>query len=391
MNLDFSPEERLFRAEVRNWLHDNIPSAKRPGTGWAMREFDLAWQRTQYDGGWAGIAWPAEYGGRGLSLVEQMIWYEEYARADAPTSMGTTFVGNSHAGPTLINRASAEHKAFHLPRILKGEVAWCQGFSEPGAGSDLASLRTRAVIDGDHLVVNGQKIWTSYADTADYQELLVRTDPDSAKHRGISWVICDMKSPGITIRPIMSISGEAHFCEVFYDDVRIPLRNVVGEVNDGWSVAMATLSFERGTAFMADQVAGARRLERLIELAKTVKGPDGRRAAIEDEHHGRQLAMLRAELTALHSMTLAIVSRNLRQSSPGAEGSMVKLYFTEVEQRMQQLAMDILGNAGLQHSDDATSWSHHYLHSYASTIGGGTSEIQRNIIGERVLGLPRSK
>src|SRR5690606_33207873 len=195
MDLDFTREQREFREEVRIWLEENKPREERPHDSAARREYDLAWQRTQYEGGWAGISWPTEYGGRGLSLLEQLIWYEEYGRAGLP-GMDATFVGLNHAGPTLIARASAAQKNQHLPRILRGEAIWCQGFSEPGAGSDLASLSTRAVVDGDELVVTGQKIWTSFAHLADWQELLVRTDSSGRKHHGITWVICDIRSPG---------------------------------------------------------------------------------------------------------------------------------------------------------------------------------------------------
>src|SRR5437016_1189352 len=192
-----------------------------------MREFDLAWQQTQWKGGWAGISWPKEYGGRGASLIQQLIWFEEYGRPGLP-GFDACFVGLNHAGPTLMARATEEQKGFHLPKILRGDVVWCQGFSEPGAGSDLASLQTRAEVDGDELVVTGQKIWTSFADVADWQELLVRTDRHVPKHRGITWVICDIHTPGIEVRPIETMDHDHEFCEVFYDEVRVPLANVVG-------------------------------------------------------------------------------------------------------------------------------------------------------------------
>ena len=253
MQIAFSAEDRQFRERARDWLHEHVPRGDRPYDGPEKRAFDLAWQRTQYEGGWAGIAWPREYGGVGLSLIQQLIWLEEYALANAPPS-GSCFVGLSHAGPTLIQKGSEAHKAAHLGPILRGEVVWSQGFSEPNAGSDLASLRTRAEPDGDHLVINGQKIWTSHGNYADFQELLVRTDPAAPKHKGISWLICDMKTPGIEVRPIKTMSGVFHFAEVFYTDVRVPLTNVVGALNDGWNVAQSTLSFERGTAFIPAQM-----------------------------------------------------------------------------------------------------------------------------------------
>lgn len=383
MDLSFSPEEELFRREAREWLNANKPKEKRPRDGAEMRAFDSAWQRKQHEGGWAGIAWPQAYGGRGLSLVQQLIWHEEYARAGAPW-VGCMFVGLNHGGPTLIARANEEQKAFHLSRIITGEAIWCQGFSEPGAGSDLAGLQTSAVIDGDHLVVNGSKIWTSFAQVADYQELLMRTNRDVPKHKGLTWAICDMTSPGIEIRPIETLAGHRHFCQVFYTDVRIPLTNVVGQIDDGWSVAMSTLGFERGTAFMAEQVEMAESLEELIDYARDNMGPDGR-ALIANEDIAHRLATLRAEVTALRSMTYMTVSRILAGNTPGSEGSVVRLFFAEALRRMRRLALDIVGGDSIE----LDHWSDLYLEGFRYTIAAGTSEIQRNIVGERILGLPR--
>ncbi len=390
MDLEITPEERRFREEVRTWLGENVPKDSRPETEVEARPFDLEWQRAQFKGGWAGVSWPKEYGGRGLSLIQQMIWHEEYARADAPY-IGCCFVGVNHAGPTLITRATEEQKRFHLPRILKGEVVWCQGFSEPGAGSDLASLGCRAEIDGDHLVVNGQKIWTSFADVSDYQELLVRTSSEGKKQAGITWIIGDMHLPGIEIRPIRTFDGGAEFCEVFYKDVRIPIKNIVGQIDDGWSVAMSTLGFERGTAFMARQVSIARSLEKLIEEAKQRPSPTGRGTAFDNEEFRYRLAKLRTEVTAMRAMTLMSISRAGRSPVPGPEGSLLKIFLGDLEPRLRRLAMEILGHDGLVMGETASDWPNAYLRSYASTIGGGTSEIQRNIVGERVLGLPKDR
>ncbi|OBH11749.1 acyl-CoA dehydrogenase family protein [Mycobacterium sp. E1747] len=390
MDLKWSRTEMDFRDEVRTWLRANVPRQPRPHSIEECREYDLEWQRCQYDDGWAGISWPTDYGGRGLGLVEQMIWYEEYARAGAPPS-GTSFVGLNHAGPTLIARANAEQQRMHLQKILAGEVIWCQGFSEPEAGSDLASLRTRAVIDGDDLVVNGQKIWTSYANVADYQELLVRSDPDAPKHAGISWLICDMRLPGIEIRPITTMHGEQHFCQVFYDDVRIPLTNVVGELNDGWSVAMSTLSFERGTAFMADQIELAHQVERIIEMAQRLRGPGGRAQAIADDEIRRRLATVRAEVAALRAMTYMNVSRIARQKNPGPEGSQIRFYYSQVLRRVYEVAMDVLGHRCTVDDGEGHAAIFGYLNSFRASIAAGTKDIQRNIIGERILGLPRSR
>jgi len=387
MNLDFSPAEKRFREEVRGWLAENVPHEHRPADGAEMRDFDLAWQRRQYEAGWAGIAWPTEYGGRGLSTIQQLIWYEEYARAGAPY-VGVNFVGLLHGGPTLIANGDETQKNDHLARILKGDEVWCQGFSEPGAGSDLASLRTRAVIEGDELVINGQKIWTSFAQWADYQELLVRTDPEAPKHKGISWVICDMKTPGVRVRPIKTMAGNYEYCEVFYDDVHVPLANIVGGINNGWRVAMSTLSFERGTGFMAEQVALATELEALITLAGERTDVRGRKMIADDEI-ARKLAMLRAEVAALQSMTYAGISLNERRGTPGAEASILRLYHGLLTQRLYKLSLSVLGADALERSDPESGWTGPYLYSFSRTIGGGTAEIQRNIIAERVLGLPR--
>jgi alkylation response protein AidB-like acyl-CoA dehydrogenase len=384
MNLDFTPEDRRFREEVRDWLHDNVPKEKEPEEGAALREYDLAWQRRQYEGGWAGISWPKEYGGRGLSTIEQLIWYEEGAKANVPTA-GCTFVGLYHGGPTLIVNGSEDQKSFHLPKILKGEAAWCQGFSEPGAGSDLASLSTRAVIDGEELVVTGSKIWTSMAHLADYQELLVRTDPESRRHGGITWVICDMKSPGITIRPIRYVTGEHHFNQVFYDEVRIPISNVVGQINQGWKVAMSTLSFERGTAFTATQIALVKSVDDLIERAKTKTGADGKPAFADDEI-GHRLAKLRAECMALRALTYVSVARNMRREQPGPDGSILKMMVGRLGQEAARIRLAMAGPDAILLNDA----SHGYFRSFASTVAGGSDEIQHNIVAERMLGLPKA-
>jgi len=391
VDIRFSAAEEAFRADARAWLEANVPRGPRPA-GVDLRErrdYDLAWQRRMFEGGWAGVSWPREFGGRGASLMEQVIWYEEYARAGAP-EITTTFVGLNHAGPTLIACGSEEQKAYHLPRILRGDVVWCQGFSEPNAGSDLASLQTRAVFDGAELVVSGQKIWTSFGNVAEFQELRVRTDPEAPRHRGISWVICAMDSPGIDIRPITTLTGDQHFCEVFYDEVRIPLRNVVGQLHDGWRVAMATLGFERGTAFLSEQIRLARRLEDLAALARSVPGPRAGRA-IDDDEIGRRLALARAEVAALRAMTYRSVSLAVRTGVPGAEASIIRLFFSELVQRIDLLALDILGPAAVERCEGspAARWADSYLAGLSQTIGGGTKDIQRNIIGDRVLGLPR--
>jgi alkylation response protein AidB-like acyl-CoA dehydrogenase len=383
MNLDLTPLERAFRDEVATWLQDNVPRDPQPYDGLEMRDFDLAWQRCQYDGGWAGIAWPQAYGGRGLSAVEQLIWFEESALAGAPEARAT-FVGLNHGGPTLIANATEAQKAFHLPKILRGEVVWCQGFSEPEAGSDLANLSTRAEIDGDELVVSGSKLWTSYAHLADYQELLVRTDPNSRKHGGITWVICDMRSPGITVRPVPFVTGEHHFNQVFYDNVRIPIGNVVGEMDHGWAVAMSTLSFERGTAFTQFQVILAKAVDGLIDRARTRTGPGGR-AEFADSDIGRRLIVLRAETAALRAMTYLAVARNQRRPAPGPDGSMLKILLGRLGQQAERIGVELLGPDVVVLGDATLD----YLRGFQDTVAGGTDEIQHNIVAQRVLNLPR--
>ncbi|MBM4269172.1 MAG: acyl-CoA dehydrogenase [Deltaproteobacteria bacterium] len=398
MDIRFTPAEERFRAEARAWIEANKPTDLPDSRDLAVRrDFDVAWQRKLHDAGWAGISWPKEYGGRGATLIEQLIWFEEFARADAPEP-ATLFVGLNHGGPTLIACGTDEQKAEHLPRILRGDTVWCQGFSEPNAGSDLAGLQTRAVFDGDDLVVTGQKIWTSFANIAEWQELLVRTDPEAPKHKGITWVICPMDAKGIEIRPIRTMSGHDEFCEVFYDEVRIPRRNVVGRINDGWRVAMSTLSFERGTAFLAHQVRLCRMVEDLASLARVTPLATG--AALDDVEIARRIARLRAEVEALRSMTYRSVSKTARTGVPSAEASIIRLFFSELQQRVAALATEILGvdlldldPAGSRGRSDADpvrgEWAWRFLAAFSSTIAAGSKDIQRNIIGERVLGLPR--
>jgi alkylation response protein AidB-like acyl-CoA dehydrogenase len=315
-------------------------------------------------------------GGRGASVLEQIIWFEEYVRAGAPSPLDPTFVAINHAGPTLIACGTEEQKAFHLPKIVNGEVIWCQGFSEPGAGSDLAGLKTRGVIDGDDLVIEGQKIWCSFADIADYQELLVRTDPTAKTSAALTWVICPMNAPGITVRPIRTMAGVLKFCEVFYDGVRIPLSNVVGSVNKGWATAMSTLAFERGTSSLALLLALLRKVEWLLTVCPRDR-PQLR----------ARIAQLRAEGAAVRAMTYRL-ALDSAESTPDSSGSLVRVGFAEYAQRVNAAAIDLLGIdapevVGLH------GLGHDYLDAFSETIAGGTSEIQRNIIAERVLGLPK--
>jgi alkylation response protein AidB-like acyl-CoA dehydrogenase len=365
-----------FRQEARSWLAANVPAGPPPEDGPESRDFVLAWQRRQAEGGWAGIAWPKELGGRGLSVLEQIVWFEEYARAGAPTPLNASFVGLNHAGPTLYACGTDQQKADHLPKILNGEVIWCQGFSEPGSGSDLASLKTRGEVDGDTLVINGQKTWSSFADIADVQELLIRTAPVAKTSQALSWVICPMDAPGITVRPIRTMAGVLKYCEVFYDDVRIPLANVVGGLNNGWATAMSTLSFERGTAALALLIGVTLKVEQL--LADCPADRPQMRA---------RLARLRAEGASIRAMNYRF-ALDSEQSVPDATGSMIRVAFAEFSQRVSAAAIDLYGLDGAE-TVGAHGWAHDYLDAFSETIAGGTAEIQRNIIAERVLGLPK--
>ena len=389
MDLKYTREDELFRQEAREWLSANASKEAPPPEhdSLAYRAHALAWQRRQYEGGWAGLAWPKEYGGRGLSAIHQLIWQEELYRANPYAGDGhdLLFVTISHAAPTIIQRGTEEQKAFHLPKMLKGEVVWCQGFSEPNNGSDLAGLGCRAEVEGDELVVNGSKIWTSNAHIADWQELLVRTDTAVPKHKGISWVICDMRSAGIELRPINIMTGphHHHFNQVFYDNVRIPLANVVGGLNNGWDVAMTTLGFERSTAGISRQLVLSTAVERLMAMARRRFG----HKLFDNDELGIRLAHLRAEVTAVRAMALMAISRSATRA-PGSESSLARAFTAELHQRVMGLAVEIIGPEAMELREE-DRWLHQYLRSYSNTLAAGTSEIQRNIIGERVLGLPR--
>jgi alkylation response protein AidB-like acyl-CoA dehydrogenase len=389
--------ERRLREEAREWLHANRPTDKRPSEGAeadpqvfaAQKAYDLAWQRTMYDGGWAGVSWPTEYGGRGLSAAEQLVWYEEYAAAGAPSwGNNATWLGLNHAGPTLMHMGDEAQKRFHLPKILAGESAWCQGFSEPNAGSDLASLRTRGEVDGDHLVINGQKIWTSFAHLADYQECLVRTGSPDSRHRGITWIICDMHAPGVEIRPIRALNGKYHNCEVFYDNVRIPLSSIVGELNEGWKTAMATLKFERGSAIFSSICELEAQLEQLVAFVRDRPRAAERAASEGDMSLAERVGFLRAQMQALRALIHMFNAADEENVELGAEGGILFLPFSELYQQIYRCSLDAFAPQGLsRHAADP--WVEHYLSSFQTSIAGGTSEIQRNVIGERLLGLPR--
>jgi alkylation response protein AidB-like acyl-CoA dehydrogenase len=311
-----------------------------------------------------------------LSVLEQIVWFEEYARAGAPSPLNASFVGLNHAGPTLIACGSPEQKAYHLPKILAGEVIWCQGFSEPGSGSDLASLRTRGRVEGDELIIDGQKIWSSFADIADWQELLIRTDATARTSSALSWVICPMSTPGITVRPIRTMAGPRKYCEVFYDSVRVPLSNVVGGLHNGWLTAMSTLSFERGTAALALLIGLTLKVEKLLADCPGDR-PEMR----------LRLARLRAEGASIRATTYRF-ALNSENSVPDSGGSIIRLAFAEFAQRVTAAAIDLYG-IDAPEVVGMHGWGHDYLDTFSETIAGGTAEIQRNIIAERVLGLPK--
>jgi alkylation response protein AidB-like acyl-CoA dehydrogenase len=391
-----TPEEAEFRAELRAWLADVLPTLPPPppAEDWpAKRAYDTGWQRRLYDAGYAGVAWPAEYGGRGLSPSLELVYLEETEAARAPY-VGCNFVGTLHAGPTIIAEGRPEQQAAHLPGILRGDHVWCQGFSEPEAGSDLASLRTRAVRDGDEYVVTGQKIWTSHAHVADYCELLVRTDPDVPKHTGISWLIMPMDSRGIDIRPMRTLTGVSEFAEMFLDEVRIPVANLVGEEGDGWRVAMVTFSFERGTAFVSELLGSMQLVADLATIARKVERRSGG-TAWADESIRRELATVAAELDALYALTRRNVTRAARPGGAGHGGSVSKLAYHGTRERMGEVALRLLDRAGLALDDpmDLSSLDHveETLYALSLSIAAGTAQIQRNIIGERALGLPKER
>ena len=395
MDLRDTPEQARFREAIRGWLRENLPpgwgtpACPEPATAAERVAFGRQWQRKLFDGGWAGLTWPRAFGGRGASVIESMIYGQEYARARGPNLIQLA-VGTALVGPTLIHHGTDAQKERFLAPILKGEEVWCQGFSEPGAGSDLAGLRTRAERDGDELVVTGQKIWTSFAQHAQWCILVVRSEPGSQRHRGLSFLLVPMDSPGISIRPLVEMTGEAWFNEVFFDGVRVPVSNVVGELHRGWDVVMTTLNVERGSASAHEGLHV--QFERLLALARDT--PRGEGCAADDPVIRQKLAAFASELMILKMTGYRNATRLEHQGEPGPEGSILKLFWSELDQRIKDTAVEILGAAGLVPPGDAAApdagfWQHELLWSRAATIYAGTSEIQRNIVAQRALGLPR--
>ena len=394
MDLNLSPEEIKFRDELRSWLAANAPKdwdERREESLESRFDYLKKWQRKLYEGGWAGISWPKEYGGRGAGLMQQVIFWQEMALAQAPPLANV--LGLGIIGPTIIHFGTEEQKKRYLAKILSAEEIWCQGFSEPDAGSDLANVRCEATLDGDHYIVNGQKVWNSYGWAADWCELVVRTDPNVPKHKGLTVLLVDMKSHGVDVRPLRQMTGETEFNELFFHDVRVPVANVVGKVNEGWSVAMGTLMHERGTFGAGLQITYKRNMERLIDLARTTER-NGRPAA-EDPIIRQKLAQCYAEIEIMRCNQMRAFSRISATGVPGPEGSIQKIFWSELNQRFQQIAQELLGpygqlEAGDDHATDNGMWAYGYLRSRGNTIEAGTSEIQRNIIGHFVLGLPKS-
>jgi alkylation response protein AidB-like acyl-CoA dehydrogenase len=381
VDLRDNPDEAAFRAELRAWLDANLPDEKRGGRGGAQRfddPFGREWSRMLYDAGYAGLTWPKEYGGADAPYSFQAIFYEETARAHAPGHIGV--IGLSMAGPTIIAHGTDEQKGAHLSKILSAEEIWCQGFSEPDAGSDLAAARTRAERRGDTYVVNGQKVWSSFAHIADYCILVTQSDPDAPRYRNLTYLIVDMHAPGVEVRPLRQITGEAEFNEIFFDDVEVPVSKRLGEEGEGWQVAMTTLLHERGTLGFALTAALEAGVDRLLDVAREhVNGDAGARERVATEW---------IELQALRYTNYRSLGAYQRTGVPGPEGSAIKLRWSEQNQRLTKLGRELLGADGIL--DDGW-WHHQQLRSRGNTIEAGTSEVLRNIVAERVLRLPRSR
>ncbi|HMH51366.1 MAG TPA: acyl-CoA dehydrogenase family protein [Candidatus Acidoferrum sp.] len=397
MDFTLTPEQEAFREEVRAWLKTNIPrdwearamgsaDVPRPEAYDAMR----VWQRKLYDAGFIGLTWPKEYGGRSLTFLEEMVLHEEMALAKAPPILNILGVGM--AGPTIVAYGTEEQKKRYPAKILSCEEIWCQGYSEPNAGSDLASLQTRAVKDGEYWVINGQKVWTSLAHIADFMMLLARTDPEAPRHKGITYFLLDMKLPGVTVKPLKQLTGDSEFNEVFFDNVRVHESQVLGGVNNGWTVGLTTLMYERLALGFGLQVRLRIALDSLIELAR--KMDKHGRSVVKDPLMRQKIAQLWIDTECLKYMGARAITKLLKGEMPGPEASAGKMGWVETHQKIQELAMEIEGPYSqiLRGSDwavDGGLWQYTFLRSRANSIEGGTTEIQKNIIGERVLGLPK--
>ena len=384
MDLSFTAEQETFRERARSWLADNLPPERLPSVGTREGfEAHRGWERALFEAGYAGLHWPRDVGGQGADVVTQAIFEEEYFLASAPERI--TVVGQKLMGPTLLAYGTEDQKRRWLPGILSAEHVWSQGFSEPDAGSDLAGLRTRAELDGDRWVVNGQKIWTSYGAFADWIFALVRTDPAASRHAGITFLAIDMSTPGIEARPIVQLDGHAGFAEVFFTDVRVPADQVIGAVNDGWNVAMTTLAFERD----APAKPAARYLRDVDELATIARAHTDMDSRVLDVLGG-----LYARAFAYRAHTMRTLSRLAQGETLGADASATKVLWSELERDIYEAGVDLLGHtspvlASVEGVSDAREWHSRYWFARAATIYAGTSEVQRNVIAERVLGLPK--
>ncbi len=396
MDFSLTPEQEAFRSELRGWLEARRDEGAIPplesGSLDEYVEAGRGWQRSLYDGGWCGLAWPAAYGGRGVGLIEQIVFQQELARIGSPQLVN--LLALSMVGPLLIEFGTEEQKSEYLKPILTAEKIWCQGYSEPGAGSDLAAVSTRAERDGDEYVVTGQKVWTSYAQYADFCILLARTSQDGAKHKGLTLMVLDMNSPGIEVRPLRQMNGDSEFNELYLDAVRVPCVNVVGEEGRGWQMAVALLMHERATLTFQRQLQSRVALEDLIKFAREFDARGSRPA--EDPVVRQNIARSYIESEAMRLTALRHLTKQLRGAQPGPEGSMEKLFWSEMYQRMLETAMEVTGPWSVLAKGDKRAplsgrWPHLYLYSRGRTIAAGTSEIQRGIIAQRVLGLPKDR
>ncbi|MCX8073603.1 MAG: acyl-CoA dehydrogenase family protein [Candidatus Binatia bacterium] len=392
MDFAFSAEELAFAAEAREWLERHLPQSWRRGHLWTRAddpmwvEIAREWQRKLYEGGWAAISWPKELGGRGATVVERWLFEEELDRAGAPRPIASSGAVDL-IGTAILRHGTEEQKKRFIKPLLSGEELWCQGFSEPGAGSDLASLRTRAERHGSEFIVNGQKVWTSHADLADWCFLLCRTELDQPRHRGLSLLLVDMHSPGITVRPLRQMTGDAEFCEVFFSDVRVPTDSLVGQPGKGWEIAMGILAHERGPVWT---FTFQRKIRRSLYHAVSVAQ---RRGLTADLLTRQRLAQAWIEVKLLELVGYRSITKLKRTGAPGAESSIEKILGSETDQRLQEVATAVFGALGLGAAPSwETEWqrtAREYLYARSESIMGGTSEIQRNVIAQRLLGLPR--
>ncbi len=393
MDFNWSPEQEAYRMDVRKWLEANQPpplaQIDEENTGDEAQWKRLkAWHTKLYEAGWAGLTWPKEYGGRGATFIEQVIFQQELGRLGLP--MGCNVLGVIMNGPALMQWGTEEQKKRYLQPILAGEEIWCEGMSEPGAGSDLAAIQCRAELKGDDFVVNGQKVWTTIAHRSHFCQLFVRTDPDAPKHKGMSALIVDMKSPGVAVRPLKQITGDSEFNEIFFEDVKVPKENLLGPLNQGWQVLVATLMHERFG--IGETIGGTEQtLHALVELAK--RAQINGRPAIEEDDIRQQLAQFAIEVAAKKYNGLRSLSRRLKGLQPGSEASISKLVSTDLGQRMVKFTTRLLGEYAMLESHTPFAprgdWMKRILASESMTIAGGTSMVQRNMIGERILGLPK--